>query len=111
MNGHHAAEIAKTRAKTPGWKPYRYEVVGEGLGLMIRGALPLDAGLWGPHEDILVTALEIRAFEARYETETGKCAVCDGSGQVWAGYKEGEGHRYRPCSRKGCEGGTLTVTA
>jgi len=111
MNGRHAAEIAKSRAKTPGWKAYRWEVVGEGLGLMIRGAVPLADDLWGPHEDILVTAVEIAEWEVRYEAETGKCAVCDGAGQVWAGYRVGEGSWYRPCSRKGCEAGTLKVTA
>lgn len=51
MNGKHAAEIAKGKAKTPGWKAFRWEVIGEGVGLLVRGAVPFGDNLWGPHED------------------------------------------------------------
>jgi len=120
MNGEHAAMRAKTRAKLPGWTPFEWQVIGEGAGILLTGGVSrtLKSGprkgkpTWDPpHEQVFVSAAEIIAFERRYERKTGKCAMCDGTGQVWAGYKVGEGHRYRPCSRKGCEGGTLAVTA
>lgn len=114
MNGKHAAEIAKGKAKQPGWMPYLWNVVGDGAGLLITGAIPLDdppqRGRWKqPPEQVLVSADELRAWEHHYEVETGKCSVCDGSGQVWNGYNIETGHRYRTCSRVGCDGGTLRV--
>jgi len=117
MNGRHAAEIAKSKAKMHGWTPFLWQAIGEDAVLITGGvSRPLLSGprkgkpTWPkPHEQVVVTDTEIKIYERRYEQKTGKCAQCDGTGQIWIGWSAGGGHRYRSCSRANCDGGTLKV--
>lgn len=70
--------------------------------------LPRDAGerrQWaGPEKTACVTVAEMDAEMLRHETETGRCAKCDGSAQEWAGWSAAGGNRFAPCRRCGATG-------
>lgn len=53
---------------------------------------------------VAVTQSEIIDEKRRYETETGNCAECSGTGEVWAGWHHINGHRYKTCTKCGGSG-------
>jgi hypothetical protein len=73
--------------------PYKFLKKGKNAGKKRYGAITHKA---------VVTLSEIRAEESSYELETGRCAICGGDGQEWAGWNHKDGHRFKICSR--CEG-------
>lgn len=94
----------------PGWEPYAWETIGTD-GIKVTGGIPriLTRGnrkgqkKWdGKGDIVIVVKYEIDAEESRYETETGKCHNCMGTGDVVAGVSVETGTRYKPCNR--CNG-------
>ena len=60
---------------------------------------------------VIVTKAELQAKAAVYETETGKCWDCKGTGQVWAGWSKADGTRYRDCPRCNATGNAPTESS
>lgn len=52
-----------------------------------------------PMEKVLITDNDLIEIEMEYERTTGKCYVCEGSGQELCGWSKKEGKRFRPCKR------------
>lgn len=52
-----------------------------------------------PEKKVCVTEAEKLTEEARYENETGLCAVCCGSKEEWCGWHHITGNTFRPCKR------------
>lgn len=50
----------------------------------------------------VVTDAEETSERLRYESETGNCSTCGGTGQDWCGWSRDEGDKYRSCVR--CSG-------
>ena len=53
----------------------------------------------GTEQVVFIRESELKDWRLRKEAETGRCWVCDGSGQQWCGWSAAEGNRYRTCSR------------
>lgn len=89
-----------------GWEMCIMEAVTGGM--LITGGIPHMVGnkkKWPAKktmERILLTRADVEAEETRYESETGNCYVCYGTGQKTAGWSAAEGVRYRECPR--CKG-------
>lgn len=60
-------------------------------------------------KEMVMTVLEIKEEESRWERETGKCSQCGGSGEAWVGYSISTGNRYDTCRR--CSGNGNAKTA
>ncbi len=57
---------------------------------------------WGkkrPEWECVITSFEIEQKELEFEKETGKCKRCGGDGQMWVGWKIGEGNKFKTCKR------------
>ena len=48
---------------------------------------------------ILLTRADVEAEESLYESETGKCYVCYGTGKETVGWSAADGVKYRECLR------------
>lgn len=44
-----------------------------------------------------ISPAEERAFKQKWQEQSGKCWVCYGTGEQWAGWHHQEGHSYKPC--------------
>ena len=53
----------------------------------------------GSEKKACITDAELKAEVARYESETGLCAKCQGSAQEWWCWSVEDGNRYRPCRK------------
>lgn len=60
---------------------------------------------------VAVPVTERDRIIALYEEVTGKCKLCHGKGQEWAGWDHKSGDRYRDCKRCGCTGNAPKDTA
>ena len=111
----HLDEVARRKVSGPeGWKVCRWERIGTGNDLLVEGGVPrlLESGprkgkqTW---RDVLiqkavVTGDEIDAEHARYESTTGKCGDCYGTGEVFASWSVAKGTTFRECKRCGGTG-------
>jgi hypothetical protein len=48
---------------------------------------------------VLVTDFDIQEQKDKFETETGNCCICQGSGKEWNGWSKAEGNRFIACKR------------
>jgi len=53
----------------------------------------------GTFRVVVVDDQAFRAWLPTWEQQTGKCHVCQGSGQKWMGWSADNGHRYAKCPR------------
>lgn len=99
--------IAIEKSGIDGWVPFRYELIGKS-DTILTGGVPrvLTRGpnkgqrKWdAPHSQVAVTQAEVDAAMAKYESETGNCAECEGACKTVAGWSAAEGTRYRPCAK------------
>jgi hypothetical protein len=98
----------------PEWRAFRWEA--KGRGVLVEGAIPLAVykrgprkgkPKWNPRTDesaIVVLDNMHTEWLAQWESRTGKCHACAGSGQEWAGWSLTTGVSYRPCQRCGATG-------
>ena len=84
----------------PEWGWYSMKVLGDGI-TEVRGIVPGPKGgkSRGKGDVVLVTVADVEAACVRYETETGRCRACFGTGREAAGWSSTEGARFRPCRR------------
>jgi len=96
----HAGNVALRKVgNPPGFTVCGWTALDDG-GTLYRMKFNPKPGKWTGDEKLAcVLQSELDAEHARYETETGNCFRCDGSGQEWAGWDHKEGNRYRPCRR------------
>lgn len=103
-------EVARKKlSKGADWQMTGWECVGETSDLIVRGAVPVGEFKSGPRkgrakfakpfDSCVVTEAEAKAAAVAWEAETGKCSKCQGTGQELAGWRAGEGNKYRDCRR------------
>jgi hypothetical protein len=121
----HARELM---AMPPEWDAYEWEAIGrerasdEAKLIRVAGAVaPLKTrGKYKgyPNWDKLdkgtirtayFTPDEHEAWLAQWETKTGKCANCMGSGEQFAGWSAEGGTRHKPCKKCGATGKPANV--
>lgn len=94
-----------------GWEMCIMEAVTGGV--LITGGVPKvvkGKKKWPPKklmERVLLTRTDVEVEQVRYETETGNCHVCYGTGQETAGWHHIDGPKLRECPK--CKG-TGSVT-
>jgi len=105
--------VAIKKVGIPGWIPYRWQAA-DGGDCIVHGCIPGGVFTRGPRKGqynfahktqeriIVVTHDEVQAAAVAYETETGNCWDCKGTGQEFAGWSVKEGTKTRPCRR--CNG-------
>lgn len=112
MNNHHRIEVAKRKAGIAGWEPYEFECIGSDA-VALTGGVPrlLKRGprkgkqTWdGKGTTEVVTQSELKTEQDRYESQTGKCGKCMGSGKLYAGWNSVDGTKYRTCNPCGGSG-------
>lgn len=81
------------RGYGPEWCWFRMKVLGDGV-TEVRGRVQRE-----PIDVVFVTEADVEAACARYETETGRCRDCFGTGGEFAGASLADGVRLRPCRR------------
>jgi hypothetical protein len=112
----------KHRSVPPGWRWFRVQTLNhqaprdQQTVLMEGGVAPKKTrGKYAGRPDwkardksldrtLALTFAELEQFQRDWETETGKCAQCYGTGRGWAGWSSAEGDRYadcRPCDATG----------
>jgi hypothetical protein len=106
-------EVARKKLnQPPEWKSCIWERIGPDAQ-KIEGGIPTirtrgkykGRPKWGKRSEFvacIVTDEEVRQEEQRYETETGNCCKCQGSGQVVWSISVTDGTKYREC--KPCKG-------
>lgn len=91
------------------WRPCMWEWMA-GNDLLMEGAVVPDVAT-GPRkgqpnwksatkdkrQKVVVTELEVTAETKRWEAETGKCAECMGTKEVFASWHRGIGTKMKPC--------------
>lgn len=91
------------------WRWCKFEAIGDTDDCLVEGGVPrlLQKGknkgrpTWRDSvlSKCVVTRSEMDQAKADYETETGKCNECAGSGQRYVGWSRDTGKRFRPCVR------------
>ena len=93
------------------WRPCMFEWMA-GNDLLMEGAVVPDVQS-GPNKGrpnwksatkdkrhkVVVTEAETAAETERWEKETGKCAECMGTKQVFASWTRGVGTKWKPCEK------------
>jgi hypothetical protein len=111
----HGAALALRKIGSPeGWSVCSWEIMDDDstvYGMMLEsGTKPDGSTKWvGPEKKACVTKEERIAEINRYETETGKCSVCYGTGDEWMGWNHITGNRWGKCRR--CNGLGLAARA
>jgi hypothetical protein len=104
--------LAETKSGIPGWRAFRWQAAGPDsivtgsvpVGVYSRGPRKGQPKFTGPGIMVVVTRAEKEAAASAYETETGRCWNCKGSGQVVRKISVTEGNTYRPCTLCGGSG-------
>jgi hypothetical protein len=110
-NESHVENIARRKAKAPNeWRLCAWERIGDD-GMVVKGGVPRlltrgkNKGLptWKNSliTKVVVTDAEIQQEHANYESATGLCGDCFGTGEVFAKWSIGEGVTMRTCPRCG----------
>ncbi len=101
-------QIAIRKAKVTGWLPCIFEWITDDT-MLVKGGVPIGAKngrpRWGPKKSLTTVAISKRDIadeEERFEKETGKCAACEGKGEVVYSFSVTEGTKYRQCDK--CKG-------
>ncbi len=112
----HEAHAREILGLPPEWQAYLWEV--KGIGIYIEGAVPNGVFKRGKRKGHTNWKLRDKNTEAaitipndrhrewlrRWETDTGKCHHCKGTGQEFAGWSVSEGVKRRDCGRCGATG-------
>jgi hypothetical protein len=106
----HMETVAIRKAGIPGWEPYLYERIGDGV--LMTGGIPriLKSGprkgrkTWDRKDStrVVVTRAETDAEQVRYEAETGNCGTCFSKGETVVVWSAADGEKYATC--KHCNG-------
>lgn len=103
---HYEAVAARKLGVPEGWQWFRYESVGTDAtmltgcvssGTFTKGKRKGRPRYDGARRTAVVTDAEAQAERDRYQTDTGKCGDCMGTGQGFARWDHIEGASYRPC--------------
>jgi hypothetical protein len=103
--------IAEAKAGVEGWQGYRWQAAQDDC--IVTGCVPAGIYLRGTRKgqpryshpkakdrkQVVVSKAEMLQEAQKYETETGKCWDCKGTGQRYAGWHHIDGTRFRPCVR------------
>ena len=114
-------EIAESMVGLDGWKGYQWQSADGGF--VIKGCVPSGVYKKGkkkgtpkfrpaiPNTERTVIVSHEKCVEhvRLYESSTGNCFVCKGSGQQWAGWSRELGEIKRPC--KSCSATGLAERA
>lgn len=108
---------AREKSSLPdNWHPWKFEIKDSPYGdfLELTGAIcPLyvrgpKKGKPNYEKADMATACTVQVgrqeyveWVAKWEKETGKCAMCNGTGKEFSGWSASDGKTYKPCSR--CE--------
>jgi len=104
--------FAEKKTGSPGWKAVNCKRAGndsivEGCvpeGVYRSGRRQGQPRFIGPKSKVVVTQAELENAASEYESETGKCWDCHGTGSVLTGWRKPYGTRYATCSRCGGKG-------
>ena len=118
----HARELL---GMPPEWSGYEFEAIGhtadqrEAKLIRVVGAIApaktrgKDKGQpnWrkldpATEKTAYFTPAEHDDWTRQWEQKTGKCSVCLGRGEKWAGWSAESGHRYKPCDKCAATGKT-----
>ena len=97
----------------PDWKVAKMEWIGDSMLIEGGDARPIKSGpnkgrpTWREckvFDKIILTQAEIEAEEAAYETTTGNCHQCNGTGKRLVRSSVLSGKEYGPCRRCGGTG-------
>ena len=101
------------------WRWCKFEMIGDTYDCVVEGGVPrvLKSGerkgqpTWRDCAltKCVVTQAEHDQAKADYETETGKCNACAGSGLWLSGWSADAGNRFKPCQRCGATGKATEV--
>jgi hypothetical protein len=105
-------ELAEKKVGIEGWIGYSWKRCGSDsivtgdvpIGLFKSGQRKGKPRFRGPGRTVIVTNVEMQATAATYESETGNCWDCHGSGQIAIGWSQTDGKRYTTCTRCGGSG-------
>jgi hypothetical protein len=111
-----AFDVAVAKLGIEGWTPYRWEAATGGH--LVTGAVPFGTYKSGPRKGrprfdhknttdrktVVVSDEDVKTRAERYESETGNCWNCKGTGQVVSGWSAKAGTRYKACGRCGGTG-------
>lgn len=105
-----ALNVARRKLKVgEDWRPCMWEWM-PGNDMLMEGAVVPDVAT-GPRkgqpnwksatkdkrQKVVVTELEVNAETKRWERETGKCAECMGTKEVFASWSRVDGRKMKPC--------------
>ena len=101
-------KAAEVKVAVEGWKAYKWEACDDDS--IVTGDIPDGVYRSGPRKGqprfnkplgrrVVITRAELQVTATAYETETGKCWDCKGTGQAWAGWSRIEGAKYQECQR------------
>jgi hypothetical protein len=109
----------KKLGQPPEWRWCKFEAIGDTDDCVVEGGIPrlLQSGkrkgqvTWRDCTLIkcVVTRAESDLAKVEYETETGKCQECAGSGLRLKGWNRDTGNHFKPCVRCGASGKALEV--
>lgn len=102
----HLESAARRKLKAPSeWLGFIFECIAEDY--IVTGAVPVGFYSRGPRKGkpkwegpgikVIVTRAETDAEVKRYEEETGNCAECLGTKEVFASWNIKTGVKMRPC--------------
>lgn len=97
----HIDSAAQRKIGIEGWEPCVFEAITGGM--LITGGIPKMANgkkKWPARklmDRIILTETDVSTEEDRYESETGNCRVCYGTGQQTIGWSAADGIRTRSC--------------
>jgi hypothetical protein len=105
-------DIAAKKSGVKGWIAYSWERCGPDS--IVTGGVPVGAYKSGPRKGeprfrgpgnkIVVSRAEMEATAAAYESETGNCWNCYGTGQLPVGWNKADGMSHGTCTRCGGSG-------
>lgn len=105
----HTDSAAQRKIGIARWEPCTFEVVAGGL--LCTGGIPTTIKngkkKWPVaklREKVILTREDVTAEEIRYETETGNCHICYGSGKQTVGWNHITGVKTRECPKCGGSG-------
>jgi len=115
----HVQNIAARKAGNPAWRWCSLERVGEDA-IIVTGGVPSEVFKSGPRKGrinwskveqvkLIVTDAELQTERERHESETGRCASCDGEGLIVFSMSADGTSKKRKCDR--CLGAGLAPGA
>jgi hypothetical protein len=103
-------KAAENKHGIKGWQAHSWERCGKDsivtgdipIGVFKSGSRKGESKFKGKGQKVIITKDELIKVAIEYETTTGKCWDCHGTGQELVGWDKSEGSIYRSCQR--CQG-------